>query len=138
MRALWIGMIGAACALLLGLGLPVGSAWAQDVPGAKCIAAVHAEFGSVTALRAQCTPGHDCMYQAPAGNASALALLNSMVGQVETCWLAAGLSMWQEQREQRGVVRTYARPGQTCKLLLSITTGTLADGYRAACQTASR
>jgi hypothetical protein len=131
-------MIGAACAGLLGLGLPTGSAWAQDVPGARCIAAVHAEFGGVTALRAQCTPGHDCMYQAPAGNASALSLLNSMAARTETCWLAAGLSMQQEKREQRGVVRTYARPGQTCKMLLSISIGTLADGYRAACQGAAR
>ncbi len=131
MGALTFRVIGAACAALW-MGFAAGAASAQEAP--KCIASVHAEFGSAKALRAECTPAGDCMYQAPAGNASALSLLNSMAARVETCWLASGLAMAQEQRGPQGVMRTYAKGGQTCKMLLSISAGTLADGYRAACQ----
>ena len=134
MPALMVRVIGAACAGLW-MGIAAGAATAQESP-AKCIASVHAEFGSAKALRAECTPAGDCMYQAPAGNASALSLLNSMAARVETCWLAAGLSMAGEQRGPQGVMRTYASGGQTCKMLLSISAGTLADGYRATCQKA--
>ena len=132
MGALTFRVIGAACAALW-MGFATGAATAQEA-SAKCIASVHAEFGSAKALRAECTPAGDCMYQAPAGNASALALLNSMAAQVETCWVASGLAMAQEQRGAQGVMRTYARGGQSCKMLLSISAGTMADGYRAACQ----
>jgi hypothetical protein len=124
----------ALCAAILGCCLAAHPAGAQNSPAAQCIAAIHAALGSTSALRSQCANAQDCMYQAPAGNASASALLNGMAEKLQECWRRAGLAMAQEQRQNQGVIRTYGKGGESCKLLLSISAGT-ADGYRASCKT---
>jgi hypothetical protein len=126
-RALAMGVVA------LGWCLASGPASAQVSPAAQCIASIHAALGSTPGLRSQCANAQDCMYQAPAGNASAMALVSGMADKLQECWRKAGLAMAQEQRERQGLIRTYGRGGESCKLLLSISAGTSADGYRAAC-----
>jgi hypothetical protein len=123
-------------AMAAGLGIGAGGtlAVAQDSPAVQCIAAVQARLGGQSFLRAACASRQDCTYQAPIGNASAMALISSSAETVEKCWSAAGLARTDEQREAQGLIRTYAKPGETCKLLLSLSLGAVADGFRAACQ----
>lgn len=123
------------CAAVLGCSVASPPARAQTSPAAQCIASIHAALGTTSALRFRCASAHDCMYQAAIGNASALALLNGMADKLQDCWRKAGLAMAQEEREKQGVIRTYGKSGETCKLLLSMSLGTTADGYRAACNT---
>lgn len=127
-RALAMGVV------VLGCGFCAGQASAQSSPAAQCIAAIHAALASTPGLRSQCANAQDCMYQAPAGNASAMALVNGMADKLQECWRKAGLAMAQEQRERQGLIRTYGKDGETCKLLLSVSPGTTADGYRANCK----
>jgi hypothetical protein len=125
---------GSAAGIMLGFGFLAVPAAAQDSPAVQCIAAAQEKLGNLTFLRAACATRQDCTYQAPVGNASALAVLNGAVDTVEGCWRTAGLTQTDEQRERQGVIRTYAKPGETCKLLLAMTLGTMADGFRVACQ----
>lgn len=125
---------GSTAIIMLGFGFLIVPAAAQDSPAVQCIAATQEKLGSLPFLRAACTTRRDCTYLVPVGNASALALLNGAVDTVEGCWRTAGLTQTEEQRETQGVIRTYAKPGETCKLLLSLQLGTMADGFRVACQ----
>lgn len=93
------------------------------------------EYGSNAALRTECTNDTDCMFQAPAGNASALALIGSMVKTVEACFAAAGLSVVKEDVVPQGTTRQYGKAGapEICAVLISTAMGDLADGLRATC-----
>jgi hypothetical protein len=126
--------LGPCAALAFSFCLGVNCLAAQESQAAQCIASMHRDYGGSPALRGECVSRQDCLYQAPAGNASALALLNAMADRVQECWRAAGLAMTDEQRERQGVIRTYAKPGETCKMLLSLSFGAMAYGFRAACQ----
>ncbi len=119
---------------LLGGWLMLGSAGAQDSAAIQCIVATQEQFGSLAFLLAECASRQDCTYQAPIGNASALVVLNNAAHRVQDCWLAAGLNQTQEQREAQGVIRTYMKSGETCKLALSMRLASMAEGFRAACQ----
>ncbi len=126
--------VGGAIILALGLGCPGEPAAADDTAAVQCIAATQEKLGGLNFLRASCTSRQDCTYQAPTGNASAIALLNGAADTVQTCWRSAGLTQTESSAKVQGVIRTYARPGETCKLLLAMTLGSMAEGFRAACQ----
>jgi len=126
---------GVALSFCLLVLAPLASGAAQETPAALCVATMHQQFGGTSALRSECPSQQDCLYQAPIGNASALALLNAMAEKVQACWREAGLSAVEDEREPQGMTRTYTKlGGETCKILLSMQFPTLADGFRAACQ----
>jgi hypothetical protein len=131
MSARWTWILAGGVGLCMVAG---ERAVAQDSPAVQCIAAAQERLGGLSFLRAECASRQDCTYQAPIGNASALALITSTAETVEHCWTTAGFTRTDEQRQAQGVIRTYAKPGETCKLLLSLSLGTAADGFRAACQ----
>ena len=85
----------------------------------------------------ECANATDCTFQAPVGNASALALIGSMVKTVEACFTAAGLSVVKEDVVPQGTTRQYGKAGtaEMCAVLISTSMGDLADGLRATCQT---
>lgn len=126
------------CALAFAGGLLAQPAAAQEGPGPKCIASGHAALGEAAGVRAECNGSGDCMYQAPAANGAALALLNAVADEVQECWRKAGLPRTKEERHKAGVIRIYAKGGQTCRVLLSLSQGTVADGFRATCQSDGR
>jgi hypothetical protein len=113
-------------------------AFAQSSPTA-CVTALSKEYGSNPALRVECTNATDCTFQAPTANASALALIGSMVKTVEACFTAAGLTVISEEVLPNGTTREYGKAGATevCAVLISTTMGDLADGLRATCQPVS-
>lgn len=124
-----------AAALAIGLILCSAPALAQSAPS-SCVTALSKEFGSNSALRMECTNATDCTFQAPTGNASALALVGAMVKTVEACFAAAGLTVVKEDVVPQGTTRQYGKPGavEMCAVLISTTMGDLADGLRATCQ----
>ena len=123
-------------AVAIGLTLGSAPAFAQSAP-ASCVTALSKEYGGNSALRMECTNATDCTFQAPVGNASALALIGAMVKTVEACFTAAGLSVVKEDVMPQGTTRQYGKPGtsEMCAVLISTTTVDLADGLRATCQT---
>ena len=125
-----------AVALAIGLILCSAPALAQGAPS-SCVTALSKEFGTNSALRMECTNATDCTFQAPVGNASALALIGAMVKTVEACFTAAGLSVVKEDVMPQGTTRQYGKSGtsEMCAVLISTTTVDLADGLRATCQT---
>ena len=124
-----------AAAATLGLILFSSTAFAQGAP-AFCVTALSKEYSSTSALRMECTNATDCTFQAPPGNASALALIGSMVKTVEACFTAAGLTVVKEDVMPQGTTRQYGLAGaeQTCAVLISTSVSDLADGLRATCQ----
>ena len=127
-----------AAAVAMGLILVSAPAFAQSGTPASCVTALSKEYGSNSALRMECTNATDCTFQAPAGNASALALIGAMVKTVEACFTAAGLSVVKEDVMPQGTTRQYGKAGgsEICAVLISTTTADVADGMRATCQTA--
>jgi hypothetical protein len=128
-------MCRSAAAVLTGLMLCSAPAFAQGAP-ADCVTALSKTYGTTSSLRVECTNATDCTFQAPSGNASALALIGSMVKTVEACFIAAGLGVVKEDAVPQGTTRQYGKPGaaQMCAVLISTTVGDLADGLRATCQ----
>lgn len=124
-----------AAAVAIGLMLCSAPAFAQGAP-ASCVTALSKEYGSNPAPRMECANATDCTFQAPAGNASALALIGAMVKTVEACFTAAGLSVVKEDVAPQGTTRQYGRTGaaEMCAVLISTGMGDLAGGLRAACQ----
>ncbi len=127
-----------AAALAIGLILCPAAAFAQSGTPASCVTALSKEYGSNSALRMECTNATDCTFQAPTGNASALALIGAMVKTVEACFTAAGLAVVKEDAMPQGTTRQYGKAGgsEMCAVLISTTTVDVADGMRATCQTA--
>ena len=125
-----------AAAVVIGLTLGSASVFAQSAP-ASCVTSLSKESGSNSAVRMECTNATDCTFQAPAGNASALALIGAMVKTVEACFIATGLAIVKEDAVPQGTTRQYGKPGSSemCAVLISTTTVDLADGLRATCQT---
>lgn len=123
-------------AICAGVLLRPAPGAAQAASGTTCIVELHRQYAASSALRASCDSEADCLYQAPIGNASAVALLLSMIGRVEACWREAGFVQSEEEREPQGtVLRTYGGPGgAVCKLRLSFLLGQMPSGFRAACQ----
>jgi hypothetical protein len=125
-------------AAAVAIGLISGSApvFAQSAP-ASCVTSLSKEYGANSSVRMECTNATDCTFQAPIGNASALALIGSMVKTVEACFTAAGLTVVKEDAVPQGTTRQYGKPGSSemCAVLISTTTVELADGLRATCQT---
>jgi hypothetical protein len=121
-----------ACALLSS-----APAFAQGLPSSACVTALSQEYGGNTAIRMECTNATDCTFQAPIGNASALALIGSMVKKVEACFVAAGLAMTKEDVVPQGATRQYGKAGsaEVCAVLIHTSMGDVADGLRVACQT---
>ena len=113
-----------------------GQALAQNTPPASCVTALSKEYGATPALRMECTNATDCTFQAPTGNASALALIGAMVKTVEACFTSAGLAVVKEDVMPQGTTRQYGQAGaaQMCAVLISTTVGEVADGLRATCQ----
>jgi hypothetical protein len=125
-----------AAAFLAGMMLCAAPAFAQSLPSSACVTALSQEYGGNSALRMECANATDCTFQAPIGNASALALVGSMVKKVEACFLAAGLTMTKEDVVPQGATRQWSRAGSTevCAVLIHTAMGDVADGLRAACQ----
>ena len=125
-----------AAAIAIGFILCSAPAFAQSAP-ASCVTALSKEYGTNSALRMECTNATDCTFQAPVGNASALALIGAMVKTVEACFTAAGLSVVKEDAVAQGTTRQFGKPGtsEMCAVLISTTTVDVADGLRATCQT---
>jgi hypothetical protein len=122
-------------ATLIGLTLCCGAAFAQSMPS-SCVMDLNKQYGSTSALRTECKTASDCTFQAPMGDASALALIGAMVKRVEACFAAAGFSVVKEDVAPRGITRQYGKPGaaEMCAVLISTRMGDLADGLRATCQ----
>lgn len=127
-----------AVAAAIGLILCCTTAFAQGVP-ASCVTALSAKYGSTPALKMECANQTDCTFQAPPANASALALIGSMVKTVEACFIAAGLTMVKEETVPEGTTRQYGKSGgaEKCALLIHTSPLNIADGMRAACQLAA-
>jgi hypothetical protein len=123
-----------AAAIVLALCLPAAGALAKS-PSA-CIAELQKEYGATPALRSECDGKTDCTFQAPEGNASALALIETIVKRAETCLGEAGLSVTKEEKAE-GVTRYYGAPGasEMCALLTAPGAGA-PQGVRLACQPA--
>ena len=122
--------------VVIGLTLGSASVFAQSAP-ASCVTSLSKEYGSNSAVRMECTNATDCTFQAPVGNASALALIGAMVRTVEACFMAAGLNVVKEDAMPQGTTRQYGKPASSemCAVLISTTTVDVADGLRATCQT---
>ena len=120
---------------LIGLVLCSAQSFAQSTAPAFCVTALSKEYGANTAVQMACANATDCTFQAPIGNASALALIGSMVKTVEACFTASGLSLVKEDTVPQGTTRQYGKTGapETCAVLISASMGDLADGLRAAC-----
>ncbi len=127
-----------AAAAAIGLILCSTTAFAQSAP-ASCVTALSAKYGSTPALKMECANDADCIFQAPPANASALALIGSMVKTVEACFTAAGLTMVKEDTLPDGTTRQYGKSGGTekCALLIHTSPLNIADGMRATCQLAT-
>ena len=125
-----------AAAVAVALMLGSVPALAQNAAPASCVTDLSKQYGSTSALRMECTNATDCTFQAPTGNASALALIGSMVKTVEACFTAAGLTVVKEDVMSQGTTRQYGLAGaeQTCAVLISTSVSDLADGLRATCQ----
>ncbi len=128
-RAVLIACVG------LGLGLTEAGAQAQSKPSA-CVAELKKAYGATKALRSECHGETDCSFQAPVGNASALALIGTMVKRTQDCYAAAGLEVTKEIRSADGTVRYYGASGaaERCTLLVATSAAEVAEGMRAVCQ----
>jgi hypothetical protein len=126
-----------AAAALVGLMLCSGPAFAQGAASSSCVTALSQEFGGNTAIRMECANATDCTFEAPMGNASALALIGAMVKKVEACFQAAGLTMTKEDVVPQGATRQWSKAGSSelCAVLIHTAMGDVADGLRAVCQT---
>ena len=126
MLAVAIGLTGA---------LHCGEVQAEGKPSG-CVAALKRDYGSTNALRSECKTGTDCTFQAPPANASALALIGTMVKRTEDCFAAAGLKVSKEETAPGGTTRYYEAAGAAEKCALLIATGLtgIAEGVRAVCQ----
>jgi hypothetical protein len=130
-------MSGAAAAAI-GLILCSTAAFAQSAP-ASCVTALSAKYGSTPALKMECANETDCTFQAPPANASALALIGSMVKTLEACFTAAGLSMVKEDTVPEGTTRLYGKSSgaEQCAVLIHTGPTNIADAVRATCQLAT-
>ncbi|WP_088347654.1 MULTISPECIES: hypothetical protein [Rhodomicrobium] len=125
----------AAAAFALAAVLGAGGVMAQAAPAA-CVADLRKEYASSSALRAECPSDTDCTFQAPEGNASALALIGTMVKRAEACFTAAGLKVTKDDTAAQGTTRYYgtADTAEKCALLIAANETGVAQGMRAACQ----
>ena len=100
-----------------------------------CVAELQKDYGATPALRSTCENA-DCTFQASEGNASALALIDTIVKRAETCMGQAGLTMVKEEKTE-GLTRYYGAPGaaEQCALLTAPGSGA-AQGVRLTCQAA--
>ncbi len=126
---------GRTIGFALGAMIYAGSACAQNAPS-SCVSDLQKEYASNAALRSECTKDDDCSFQAPEGNASALALIGAMVKRTESCFATAGLTVSKEDTVPEGTTRYYgtARIAEKCALLIATGAGGVARGMRAACQ----
>jgi hypothetical protein len=124
-----------AAAVLLVM-LSTSPALAQGSPSSACVTALSQDYGGTAAIRTECTSAIDCTFQAPIGNASAMALIGAMAKKVEACFVAAGLTMVKEDVEPQAATRRYGNPGSpdVCAVLVHTAIGDLADGLHAACR----
>lgn len=124
-------------ATCLGLALCVGTvhlAWAQSAPLA-CIAELKKEYGASAGLKVECDSGKDCTFQAPTGNASARALVDTIAKHAEDCFKSAGLKVSKEDKQPVGTTRLFNGEGEgKCALLISTPSGDVPEGVRAVCQ----
>lgn len=124
-----------AALVALGLAAASQSALAQTSPS-SCVTALRSEYGTTSALQSECTNDTDCTFNAPMGNASALALIGTMVKKVEACLTAAGMSMVKEDITTEGTTRQFGMQGskEMCAVLIATGPGDLANAMRATCQ----
>lgn len=122
-----------AAALAVALCLPALGALAK-LPSV-CVAELQDAYGSNSSLRAECDGKTDCTFQAPEGNASALALIDTIVKRAETCMGQFALSVTKEDKVAEGSTRYYSAPGaaETCALLVATSSGA-PQGVRLSCQ----
>lgn len=125
-------------AAAIGFALCSTTAFAQSAP-ASCVTALSAKYGSTPALKMECTNPTDCTFQAPVANASALALIGTMVKATEACFTAAGLDMVKEDTVTEGTTRLYGKSGAAgqCAVLIHTSPVNIADAFRATCQPAT-
>jgi hypothetical protein len=126
-----------AATLGLALALSPVAALSQGMP-ASCVTELRKEYSTSSALKTECANDTDCTFQAPEGNASALALIGAMVKKVEACFTAAGLAVVKEDAMAGGTTRQYGKSGgsEMCAVLIATGSGGLASGLRATCQPA--
>jgi hypothetical protein len=111
-----------------------GPALAQGAP-ASCIAELETQYGAQAGLRADCSGGTDCTFQAPTGNASARALIDVIAKRAEACFTGAGLKLASEEELAIGTTRHFGGTGDVrCAVLTAAPTGSPPEGVRAVCQ----
>ena len=125
----WQGALAAALIIVTG-----GPALAQGAP-ASCIAELETQYGAQAGLRAECSGGTDCTFQAPTGNASARALIDVIAKRAEACFTGAGLKLASEEKLAIGTTRHFDGTGDVrCAVLTAAPTGSPPEGVRAVCQ----
>jgi hypothetical protein len=126
----WQGALAAAVMIAAG-----GPALAQGSTPTACIAELETQYGAQAGLRAECSGGTDCSFQAPTGNASARALIDVIAKRAEACFTAAGLKLASEEALAVGTTRHFDGTGDVrCAVLTAAPTGSPPEGVRAVCQ----
>jgi hypothetical protein len=126
--------LAAAC---LSLALAAVTCYPVQAQGAApaCIAELKKDYGATAGLKAGCDSAKDCTFQAPIGNASALALIDTIAKRAAACFTAAGLKVSKEDKQPVGTTRIFkGGKNAECAVLVSTPTGGIAQGVRAVCK----
>ncbi len=119
---------------LLAMVFAAQSALAQSKPS-SCVAELQKEYGTAAGLSADCPTKSDCTFQAPTGNASARALIETIAKRAESCFTGAGLKVAKEETLALGTTRLFDGDGEAkCAVLVSTPNGSPPEGVRAVCQ----
>jgi hypothetical protein len=129
-KAAWYGAALAAISCLPAAGVEA------KTPSA-CVGELQKQYGGTPALRSECASKTDCTFQAPEGNASALALVDTIAKRAESCLGEAGLTMTTEETITGGSTRYYGATdaSEKCALLVATANGAT-QGVRLTCQPA--